>query len=81
LTQGGILWFNEKDLRDIIIIDPQWLTKTFATVVSLKKGFVKVNQVELLSALFFSPHSVFLSGWSVEYQSLADDLEAANLSA
>jgi len=38
---GTIVWFNDKGLRDTIIVDPQWITKTFATVVSLKTGFVK----------------------------------------
>jgi hypothetical protein len=27
----------------VVIVDPQWITKTFATVVSLKFGFIKVR--------------------------------------
>ncbi len=37
------MWFSDKDagLKDIVIVDPQWITKTFATVVSLKFNFIK----------------------------------------
>jgi hypothetical protein len=56
--QGSLLWFNDKELQDVVIVDPQWITKTFATVVSLKFGFIKVryHRVALQSAVvvFFS---------------------------
>eukprot|EP01088_Endostelium_zonatum_P017644 TRINITY_DN530_c1_g1_i2.p1 TRINITY_DN530_c1_g1~~TRINITY_DN530_c1_g1_i2.p1 ORF type:complete len:1951 (-),score=435.72 TRINITY_DN530_c1_g1_i2:123-5267(-) len=40
---GSIVYFGDNDpgLKDIIILDPQWITKIFATVVSLKLNFVK----------------------------------------
>jgi serine/threonine protein kinase/GTPase SAR1 family protein len=33
---GSILWFNEEGLRDMLVLDPQWLTQVFASLVSAK---------------------------------------------
>ncbi len=49
--QGSLLWFNDKELQDVVIVDPQWITKTFATVVSLKFGFIKVRHHHPVAAI------------------------------
>ena len=40
---GSLVYFSDKDegLNDLVVVDPQWITKTFATVVSLKFGFIR----------------------------------------
>jgi len=40
---GSLAYFSDKDedLKDMVVVDPQWITKTFATIISLKLGFVR----------------------------------------
>jgi serine/threonine protein kinase len=46
LTQAGtLLWFNQPSVRDLVILDPQWLSKVMAAVVlddsSIENGELK----------------------------------------
>jgi hypothetical protein len=33
---GSIVWFDEDGLRDVVVLDPQWLTRVFSSTVSAK---------------------------------------------
>jgi hypothetical protein len=36
---GIIIWFNQAGLKDLVILDPQWLAQIMASVVSFKSAF------------------------------------------
>lgn len=36
---GSIIWFNQPDLAEIVILDPQWLSDIMATVISFKANW------------------------------------------
>lgn len=42
-NMGNILWFddNQSSIKDIVITDPQFLSKVFATIVTTKQNYVK----------------------------------------
>jgi hypothetical protein len=44
---GDVVYFPEKEsgLDSIIILDPQWLTKTFATIISMKNRFARSGRI------------------------------------
>jgi C-terminal of Roc, COR, domain len=42
---GEITYFAEGALRDIVVLDPQWLTKVFSTVVTMKANYVREDGV------------------------------------
>jgi len=38
---GEITYFPKGTLRDIVVLDPQWLTKLFSTVITMKANYVR----------------------------------------
>ena len=46
---GVILHYNKTTMEDMVILDPQWLTKLMATLITSKPNFVKNGML---------PHSV-----------------------
>lgn len=50
---GSILWFNSTTMRDVVILDPQWLSEVMASIISMK---VRWKDGEL-------PHSALANIW------------------
>eukprot|EP01087_Luapelamoeba_hula_P024976 TRINITY_DN9696_c0_g1_i1.p1 TRINITY_DN9696_c0_g1~~TRINITY_DN9696_c0_g1_i1.p1 ORF type:complete len:1325 (+),score=299.28 TRINITY_DN9696_c0_g1_i1:269-4243(+) len=44
---GSLVWFSDEALNDVVVVDPQWITATFATVVSLKSSFIRDGLLKL----------------------------------
>eukprot|EP01119_Soliformovum_irregulare_P012881 TRINITY_DN3370_c0_g1_i1.p1 TRINITY_DN3370_c0_g1~~TRINITY_DN3370_c0_g1_i1.p1 ORF type:complete len:2124 (-),score=675.67 TRINITY_DN3370_c0_g1_i1:56-5518(-) len=38
---GVIVFFNDPNLKDLVILDPQWLTRVMATLITTKPNFIK----------------------------------------
>lgn len=36
---GSLIWFNQPDLAELVILDPQWLSDVMATVISFKANW------------------------------------------
>jgi serine/threonine protein kinase/GTPase SAR1 family protein len=36
---GSLIWFNQPSLKDIVILDPQWLSNVMASIVSFKANW------------------------------------------
>lgn len=50
---GSVLWFNSTTMRDVVILDPQWLSEVMASIISMK---VRWKDGEL-------PHSALANIW------------------
>lgn len=50
---GSILWFNSTTMREVVILDPQWLSEVMASIISMK---VRWKDGEL-------PHSALANIW------------------
>jgi GTPase SAR1 family protein len=38
---GALLWFNEPQLRDAVVLDCQWLTSVFASIVTVRSTLIR----------------------------------------
>jgi hypothetical protein len=36
---GSLIWFNQSSLRDLVILDPQWLSNVMASIISFKSNW------------------------------------------
>ena len=57
---GSVLWYNSTMMRDMVILDPQWLSEMMASIISMK---VRWKDGEL-------PHSALANIWKAYPQSM-----------
>jgi hypothetical protein len=36
---GSLIWFNQSSLKDLVILDPQWLSNVMASIISFKSNW------------------------------------------